>query len=286
VQGALPPFGIGAAIALLILVVSACAQFRRLGPALIAALAPLPGYTAALAFSMPERPLVYLCGFVLSIISVSEIERRVCDGASASDAMKRSMATMFAVLIGPLALVIFVTATFALIAHDPAPLTLPFSVLLCGASALVLPPAMARVLPLREEFIARANRLRERREHWLDRLTFVVLPRWGWSVGGIAMIFAVLGFFGGGNSGPVRPFAADIGLPMIGVVVAVIAYAIIRDIRSLMAFLLTVLVLACIAYWLLGTHEGRGKRSAVIACDCFHAGIGSGRSVGHFCAGR
>lgn len=251
-QGALPPFEIGAAVALLMLVASACAQFRHLGPALIGAFSPMPGYVAALAFSVPGRPVVYLCGFVLSLVSVSDIARRVCNGASASEAVERSMRAIFAVLIGPLALVICVTAVLALIARDPADLALPFSVLLCGMSGLILPPVLTRLLPFGEEFIARANRFREQREHWLDRLSFVVQLRWSWSVAGIAVIFAVLGFFGGESSGAAWPFAATVVLPVTGVVAAVIAYAAIRDVRRVMAFLLTVLVLTCIAYWLCG----------------------------------
>jgi hypothetical protein len=169
------------------------------------------------------------------------------------------MRATFPVLIGPLALVICVAA-LALIAPNPAALALPLSILACGISAIILPPALVRLLPFGEEFIARANRLRERREHWLDRLSFVVQPRWGWSVGGIAMIFAVLGLFGGGTFGSVWPFAASTVLLVTGIVAAVIAYAAIRDIRRMTAFSLTMLVLIGIAHWV-------GKRVMVTESD-------------------
>ena len=44
--------------------------------------------------------------------------------------------------------------------------------------------------------MTRTNRAREWRERMLDPVTAITEPRWGMSIGGIAVVFAVLGYFG------------------------------------------------------------------------------------------
>jgi len=250
VQGALLPGWIGATVTLLILIACSYAQFRHIGLALVAALAPLPGYGVAVALHMPAQPLVYLCGFAVSLVLTSAIETRICDGIPPAEAAKRSVSELFPILIWPIALVTCTAIVLPLIEYVFAGLVLPLAVVLCGASALIFAPLAPRFLFYREEFITQANRLREKREGWLDALTFVVQPRWGWSVSGIALIFAVLGFFGGENSAAICLFAAIAALPAIlGVLFAAFAYAATRNMRRTIAFLLTAAVLMCLMVW-------------------------------------
>lgn len=245
------PGWIGATVALLILIACAYTQFRHIGLALVAALAPLPGYGVAVALHTPTQPLVYLCGFVASLVLTSVIETRICDGIAPAEAAKRSASEMLPVLIWPIALATCAAIVLPLIEYDFAGLLLPFAVVLCGVSALIFTPLALRVLPYREEFITQANRLRERRERWLDALTFVVQPRWGWSVSGIALIFAVLGFFGGENSAAICLFAAVAVLPVIlGGLFAIFAYVATRNMWRAVAFLLTAAVLMCLMVWI------------------------------------
>jgi hypothetical protein len=123
--------------------------------------------------------------------------------------------------------------------------------LLSGVSALAIALPAARYFPCDEDFIVRANRLRERRERWLDGLAFVIQPRWGWSVGGIALIFAVLGFFGGRDSGATWPSPAIVSSAE-SLLFAIIAFAAIRNVRRTIAFLLAAAVLALLAFWICG----------------------------------
>ncbi len=244
------PGWIGATAALLILIAVAYMQFRHIGLALAIALAPLPGMGAAIALHMPAQPLAYLCGVIVSFVLASAIEARICDRTSPQDVTTQMASELFPILVWPIALAACVTIAFALVARDFAALWLSLSTVLCGTSALVFVPTSLRFLPYREDFITRANRLRERRERWLDRLTFVVQPRWGWSVGGVALIFAVLGFFGGADSGAIGPLATPAGLPIALGLFAVFAYVATRNMRRTIGFLLTSAVLMCLMFWI------------------------------------
>jgi hypothetical protein len=252
VQGALLPDWIGATVALLILIAFTYTQFRHIGLALAAALAPLPGYGVAIALHMPSQPLAYLCGFFAALVLSSEIEARICDGVSARAASKQTAEMSFPILVWPIALTVCAPAVLLFVANDFSPLAFSLAVGLCGASALIVVLAALRFLPYGEEFIARANRLREKRERWLDGLAFVVQPRWGWSVGGIALIFAILGFSGGENSGAEWPFASPAASPMLAALFAIFAYVTTRNMRRAAAFLLAVAVLGCLTFWICG----------------------------------
>jgi hypothetical protein len=259
VQGALLPGWIGATVALLLLIASAYIQFRHIGLALIAVIAPLPGYAAAMALPISAQPLAYLCGFSAAVILMSAVELKVCEGASASDAGKQATGTWYPILFWPLALALCVSAVVPLVTRDVPALMLPLTVLLCVASAMILGPLAARSIPYGEEFIAGANRMREKRERRLDLLTFSVQPRWGWSVAGIALIFAVLGFFGGEHSIARWSFGSPIALPIMGATFVAVAYMATRNIRYAIAALLAVAVLACIAFGLSGRLPGDGN---------------------------
>ncbi|MBS0274610.1 MAG: hypothetical protein JSR55_09460 [Proteobacteria bacterium] len=251
-QGVLLPGWIGAAVALLILIAFTYTQFRHAGLALVAALAPLPGTRVAVVLHMPAHPLAYLCGFVVSLMLTSGIEARIRDGAPRREAMARGMSELLPILVWPIALAVCATVLPALVAKGfVAPvLSLILTVALCGAAALICTPVGLAFLPYPDDFITRANRLRERRERWLDWLTFVVQPRWGWSVGGIALIFAVLGFFGGADSGAIELFAAPAGLPIALGLFAIFAYMATRDMRRTAALVLTSTVLMCLMFWI------------------------------------
>lgn len=245
--GAFLPEWAGAGLALLVLFAFACIQMRHLGLAAIAALAPLPGYLLGIVLEAPLQPLGYLCGFAVADILLSMVEMQICGGASPADAARQVIRNVGAAVIGPLVLAAAGTAAISTI-DGFAGMRLAMLTLLCGASALLIALPAARFLPYDEEFIARANRLRERRERWLDGLAFVVQPRWGWSISGIALIFAVLGLFGGQNFGTFPIVIWTMECPLF----AVIAFAAIRNIRFAIAFLLTTAALVSLAVWICG----------------------------------
>ena len=243
------PGWVGATVALLILIAFTYAQFRHIGLALVAALAPLPGQAIVVLLHLPAQPLAYLGGFIVSLVLTSVIETRFCDGAPAREATALVASEMLPILAWPIALVASATIVFALVAREFAALWLSLAVVLCGVAALICVPIGLRFLPYRDDFITRANRLRERRERWLDRLTFVVQPRWGRSVGGIALIFAVLGFFGGENSSAMGLSALPAILPITLGLFIIFAYVTTRNMRRALAFMLSSAVLMGMMVW-------------------------------------
>lgn len=255
-QGAFLPEWIGAGLALLVLFAFSHIQIRHLGLAAIAAFAPLPGYLLGNVLQAPSQPLGYLCGFVIADIILSTVEMEFCSGAPRADATRQAIRNLGAAVIWPLVLAVAAISAIS----GFAGMRLAMFVLFCGASALLIALPAARFLPYDEEFIARANRLRERRERWLDGLAFVIQPRWGWSISGIALIFAVLGLFGSPNFGafPIMIWTME------GPLFAVIAFAAIRNIRFAIAFLLTAAALISSAVWICG-HSPLGATDLVLA---------------------
>jgi len=65
-----------------------------------------------------------------------------------------------------------------------------------GIAAGALAMLGARFLPQGEGFIAASNRAREYRQRFFDRLVPLAQTRWGWSLSGVAVVFAALGWFG------------------------------------------------------------------------------------------
>jgi hypothetical protein len=250
VQGAFLPEWIGAAIALAVLSAFSYIQFRQTALAAATAFAPLPGFLLGIALHAPLQPLGYLCGFIIADILLSVVQTKICDGASPADAIRQTIDSAGGVVIWPLALVMAATATLST-EFGLANLMLALLVLLGCASALGVAFLAARYFPHDDEFIVRANRLRERCERWLDGLAFVVQPRWGWSVSDVALIFAVLGYFGGRNAGAAWPFSTIV-LSAEVALFAIVAFAASRNVRRAIAFLLTVAVLAFVAFWVSG----------------------------------
>jgi hypothetical protein len=65
-----------------------------------------------------------------------------------------------------------------------------------SVSVLLLLPLLVPFLKFDEEFVAAANRTRERRGRIFEWLGGAAIPRWGLSFTGIALVFFALGWFG------------------------------------------------------------------------------------------
>jgi hypothetical protein len=111
-------------------------------------------------------------------------------------------------------------------------------------------PLGVLILPFGPEFVTRANRARERRERWLDRLSFVIQLRWGWSICGIGMICAALGLFDENKGAAATPYALT-ALAIGAIVIVVTAGCATRDVRRTISFLLAVAVLYCLSIWIM-----------------------------------
>ncbi|HEY8948926.1 MAG TPA: hypothetical protein VIM56_08600 [Rhizomicrobium sp.] len=249
-QGAFPPSSIGGAVATLaILFALSYAQFRHIALTLLVVLVPTPALAIAPA---DVWPIPYLCGYFVANVCAAQIRTRIAERMPGSAYAWRETA---AELIWPPAMVCTIDA-LALVTSDRKAVWMTASTVAAAASAIVLVPFIGRYFPYDEEFIVRANRLRERRERWLDFLTFVVQPRWGWSVGGIAIIFAVLAYFGVGSAGATWPVRSLWGLPALLAVSGLVAFAATRDLRRTIGFLISATLLALTESWFLAILSG------------------------------
>lgn len=238
----LPSVG-GAVAALAILFALSYIQFRHIALALLVVLAPLP----ALAIAPQDVwPIPYLCGYFVVNVLAAQVRTRVAERIPAPVYAWREA---LAELIWPPAMVCAVAA-LPLFTADWSAIRIAASTVASSALAAVLVPVIARPLPYGEEFIVRTNRLREWRERRLDLLTFVVQPRWGWSVSGIAIVFAVLAYFGVENANAAPP-APRFWVPLALVTLSAgVGFAATRNLRRTTSFVIVAALVALMGLWL------------------------------------
>ena len=230
------------------------AQLRHLPLAIGgAAVAPLPGliaaavaakWIAAAHLGLLTIALAWMLGASVAQLLASEVVLHILEGSSANDAMQRAWrngwpAGIAAIVVGCLAV--------AAAMPDRHGLIQAASTVSSGLSAFLVLP-FARWLPFGEDFVVRANRLRERRERLFDPLIAVARPRWGFSAGGIALVFAVLAVFG------LRQFARfPVPLYVWPVALALLAAAsaaVIRDWRATISTVAAMFLTAAIGFWI------------------------------------
>jgi len=228
-------------------------QLRHVGLALLTALAPLAGLIAAGALGGELTTIGMLSilglGYVVAALTGSEIVRRVLDRGEPVEAATRTLAR----LALPVLLVVLAGATLfaSLLYRTLGPSAVLATVVVLAALLTVFAGSL---LPFGESFVTAANRARERREPFLSVTTAVMEPRWAVSVTGIAIVFAVLGWFG---AAPVVAHSIAQLQPAAISAAAVfpIALAIGRDWRSAVAAVLTLAALVLLDLWLLALAD-------------------------------
>lgn len=180
------------------LLLSAAISFvhlRHFGLSALVAIAPMPGLLIAhgLGSAGPlTMALCYLPGFACALFMADEIAANVAHGherrAACEDALAKSGVSA-GVGIGVAAI------GLAVLGLSQGPVVLA-ATLGAGVCAILIVPLAASALPFSEDFVTRSNRVREWRERMLDSVAAIAQPRWALSATGIAVIFAVLGYFG------------------------------------------------------------------------------------------
>jgi hypothetical protein len=191
------------------------------------------------------RSFFAVCGLLMA----DRVVRGVSSGMSRRTAVTAAVSSVAAATL-PF-LVALLLATAALAPDGMMRLeceALGFIVLAYGAIAFgAIWPALA--FPYTEDFIMRANRARERREHAALRLAAAAQTRWALSIAGSAFVLATIAGF------RLRGLSADPGaalplyLPAAAMLVFAAALAVARDWRMALAFTLT---LALSAAWMVG----------------------------------
>jgi hypothetical protein len=238
----------GAGVALAALLAISYLQFRHLALALIVVIAPLPGAILANWLQVPGPAPAYLCGFFIANILASQIVAKVCDGEKVSQAAGHASRDAFPFLIWPAILVVCTSAVVPVLLRNASGLMIAGCIVLSSLFAFVLPVG-ARIPGYGGEFVTHANRTRETWDRGLNWLAFIVQPRWGWSVSGIGLVFAVLGLFSGHPNGQSMPFDVWV-LGVTAALFVTITCLATRDLRRMIAFCLTAAVLFCFARWM------------------------------------
>ena len=230
-----------------VLLAAACCavQTRHVGLAALTAFVPLPGLILAAPLSGgaefgPVPFVAYALGFAVAALQAQATVDRVL--ACRSEGPWRSAAATAGFMIVLGALWFWGTE-----ARDGAIQSVA-DMVLSALSAMLLLPVGAALIHFDESFVARANRVRERRQRIVERIALVTTPRWALSVAGIAVVLLALGGF---ESVPaMRSGGAALALRGVSVTVVVVGAGIFaRSWRDGLAAGLTCSVVALVSLW-------------------------------------
>jgi len=194
---------------------------RHLALAVLTAAAPLPGLiwaapmNADAAFGVVPV-LAYAFAYAIAVMLAHNTLIRTLDDGTAENPFKPVAAA--AGLMAALALLWFWRA-----ATGAASFQAVLDVVLAAASTLIVMPIGASFLHFDEEFVATANRVRERRQRLLEKIAMTAVPRWGMSIAGIALIFVALAWFG---AEPAFSFVHFANAPVLFAVSLVLTFAV------------------------------------------------------------
>lgn len=167
-------------------------QTRHAALAAVTALAPLPGllWAAPLSSGTPFGlipGLGYGFGFALAALYAAHVLGRVLRvGTRETPWFAAGVALAVAAMLIP----VWFDGL-----HREAAVQAVCDAFGASLSVLLLLPISLPLLAFDEEFVARANRARERRGRLYEWLGGATVPRWGLSFTGIALVFVALGWF-------------------------------------------------------------------------------------------
>lgn len=216
-------------------------------------LSPLPGLLTVLvlchgAGGLMAAGLVWLFAAIANLTVADEAVQRIAAGETAAAAVRASLKARWR----PLLAATLATAAAASVAviEDLSLGFVALQLLAASATGMALMTAATR-LSYGEDVIARSNRNRERWQRICDRLIAVARPRWGFTVSGIGLVFAVLAVF------EMQPLALGPALasrmpwPALagGMFFAVAAGPAIRDWRATVSTLTAFVLAVMIGFW-------------------------------------
>jgi hypothetical protein len=187
-----------AAASLILVALASFVHSRHIGLAVVVCLAPLPGLawsTMLMAgMSLPNSVPSYVCALAVAFCVAGDMIRRI----GAGEDKVRAASGALRAAAGPALALIVALAAFVLVwmVWPAAGMRLFLETGMGIVSALIVVPLAASMLVYSETFLATLNRAGERRARFFGRVAMVAVPRWGLSIAGIALVFAVLGWFG------------------------------------------------------------------------------------------
>lgn len=219
---------------------------RHLALAVLTAAAPLPGLAWAAPLSADARfgavpMLAYAFAYAVAVMLAQDVIVRTLDGGETENYVR------------PAAVGVGAAAALALLwfwrsAAGTGAFQAVLDIALAGTSVSFLVLAGASFLHFDEIFVARANRAREHRLRFLEKIAMTAVPRWGMSIAGIALIFVALAWFAAQPALAYFPNAEAIAAASIGVLFALAFFACGGWREGLAATIVSVLV-CMIALW-------------------------------------
>lgn len=243
------PYALALAIAFAIAALGSYVHLRHVGLAPAVAFAPLPGMLMALAIGAPDgfaAVLAYLPGFAVAAFLADDFTQRIASGIDRNSAIRDAIGA--SALSACLAVLVPAGGLGAFLYFFPSLANLAAAAAMIGGGlfAILIVTMVASLLPFGEEFVTRTNRLREWRERVLYRLTFITQPRWAMSFTGIAIVFAVLAFFGAQLAIDANE-AVILGAFLIAAFGA--SFLLKRDWRRALATIMVLALVMLIAFW-------------------------------------
>jgi len=267
----------------IVMAAACCAvQTRHWGLSIMTALAPVPGLLWAAPLSAGSDYgavpfLAYAVAFTVGALCAHSTVERALDRGHGQYPWRAALAAILSTaVLGAL----WFVGTDGWDAAAQAVADTALSV----TSVLVLLPFGASLLSFDESFVARLNRVRERRQRRLERLALVGAPRWGLSFTGIALVFLALGWFGAEPAMRTGVFALALRAVSVGLTVAAAA-AFVKGWREGVAITLAVSVACLVTLWLTASVSyGRALHADVllVAALCLVLSLYGGRRALHF----
>jgi hypothetical protein len=227
------------------------AHLRHIGLAAVAALAPLPGMIAAAPGFSTETLAIYGTASLAASLIAGEMTRQVLENRTPAQAAAAALSRFLL----PFVVAAILGAAVPVVWLKTAGVAPQLAAAI--VSVLLVVPIAGSFLPFRESFHVAANRAREGRERLLDTMLHVVEPRWGLSLSGVTLVFAVLGAFG---AAPLLAHRAALMQPLLWsgsfAAVFVVAFAVARDWRDAAAVALATAALTLLDMWLWGRATG------------------------------
>ena len=231
----------GMLIAFVLLIAASWFLVRHAGLAAVTVLSPLPGIVlAALGTHHAASFFGYIPGFMAAGLLAATIAQFAAS-VPAQSAIRSALSILWLAFL----------AVFLLLVPSAFNRVAAFTCMAGEVSAVIVTALATMLFSYDEDFVVRINRATEARVREIERLNFLVKPRWGMSIGGVGLVFSVLGFFGA-QKDIVAISSSPVLFAAWAVIFAMEVFVVSRNIRRALADILAMVPVALLTIALSG----------------------------------